>query len=31
MHIDRKITAKNYALFEEVIPIEAPQRKRFRE
>jgi hypothetical protein len=31
IHIDRKITATNYALFEEVIPIEAPQRKRFRE
>lgn len=30
MHTDRKITAKNYAVFEDVIPIEAPQRKRFR-
>lgn len=30
IHIDRKITAKNYAVFNDVLPVEQPQRKRYR-
>ncbi|NLJ32083.1 MAG: hypothetical protein GX424_10870 [Clostridiales bacterium] len=30
MHIDRKITAKNYAVFNDILPVEPPQKKRFR-
>lgn len=30
LHIDRKITAKNYAVFNDILPVEMPQRKRYR-
>ncbi len=30
IHVDRKITAKNFAVFNDVIPVEAPQEKRYR-
>lgn len=30
IHVDRKITAKNFAVFNDVIPVEEPQRKRYR-
>jgi hypothetical protein len=30
MHIDRKITSKNYAVFNDVLPAEMPQQKRSR-
>jgi hypothetical protein len=30
IHVDRKITAKNYAVFNDMIPVEPPQSKRFR-
>jgi predicted phosphodiesterase len=31
IHVDRKITAKNYAVFNEVIPVEPPQAKRYKQ
>lgn len=31
LHIDRKITAKNFAVFNEVMPVEMPQKKRYRQ
>lgn len=30
IHIDRKITYRNYAVFEDILPVEEPQRKRYR-
>jgi hypothetical protein len=30
IHVDRKITAKNYAVFNEVLPVEPPQKKRYK-
>ncbi len=30
IHIDRKITAKNYAVFNQVLPVEEPQRNRYK-
>ncbi|NLG92705.1 MAG: hypothetical protein GX485_03965 [Clostridiales bacterium] len=30
LHIDRKITYRNYAVFEEVLPVEEFQKKRYR-
>jgi len=30
IHTDRKITARNYAVFNDVIPVEPPQHKRFQ-
>ncbi|HHV30813.1 metallophosphoesterase family protein [Caproiciproducens sp. LBM24188] len=30
VHFDRKITSKNIAVFNDVIPMEAPQQRRFR-
>lgn len=30
IHTDRKITAKYFAVFNDVLPVEPPQRKRFR-
>lgn len=30
LHIDRKITYRNYAVFEEVLPVEEIQKKRYR-
>ena len=29
-HIDRKITAKYFAVFNDVLPVEEPQRKRYK-
>lgn len=30
MHLDRKITAKNFAVFNDILPVEMPQQKRYR-
>ncbi len=30
IHVDRKITSKNFAVFNNVLPVEEPQRKRYR-
>lgn len=30
LHIDRKITSKNFAVFNDVLPVEMPQQKRFK-
>jgi hypothetical protein len=30
IHVDRMITAKNFAVFNDVIPVEPPQTKRFK-
>nr|WP_319487440.1 metallophosphoesterase [uncultured Caproiciproducens sp.] len=30
IHIDRKITAKNYAVFNDVLSVEPPQQRRFK-